>query len=227
MKKGRKPNAIVLFCQEHPRSCIGWSLFLLAALSFYWLFFLSASPLPNKPDHPLNIWIAAIGFMCEIAFSLPSLYLLTVFPYDSKWSFYIVATWLGYLTALMWCWYFTIPFIVPVIAICLVFASYKRFKFSAQFKRRYIWGTISVYLTLGIVAFCFAYQNKKEYIQEQADIQKALSTPAIKVIDVNDGYIFTKEYGLEKIYAVSPIKKGDDIHRQPRQDDKPLVIKKP
>ena len=225
------------FLKKHPWGCLAWSLFILTLCSLFCLFFFREAlylDLSDGQDFQSHLEGRSLGtrsfayfVVCFAAFLL--LWVNSLFQklYNKERLFFFILCEILTL-AEIWCWFFNITFLVPLGIILIILLCRKHISLAQDLENYYI------SLSAVLIIFCgglatasatFEYYDHQEY---QNNIQKALQSSTIELIDIKDRYIFTQEFGLEKTSDDTPItslKKGDKVHRLPMRGDVVFVVK--
>ena len=210
------------FLKRHPWGCVGWSFFVLLISSLVFLFAFNGCESAVGTDR--GIWTNDVGYIITTLFGL-SIIFVSLDDIDVDESLFFCICWLALALAETWCWFFGLTFLLPVnilLIVCLYYLFWRK-----SIPKVFIWKKI-LWLFIGTgIAFGVSYRQYFVYQETQRGIQKALQTPVIELIDVKDSYIFTKEFGLERVSDKTPldsIKKGDKVHRL-KTDNCVLIVK--
>ena len=216
-------SKIDAFLKKHPWGCVGWTIFVLLVFSLIFVFALGGKELIGNTDNrtlfsrDLTYIVTVIFSLSVISSSANKLYL--------EENFFFFICWLALVLMEIWCWFFGLSFLLPVnviFVVCLCYIFWHKSTPSFLVWKKILW----LYASAGI-AFGIAYGEYRIYKGTQNAIQKALKEPAIELIDKKDTYIFTREFGLERVSDKTPLdslKKGDLIHRF-KTDDYVIIVK--
>ena len=212
------------FLKKHPWGCVGWTVLALLAASLIFLFVFSgfkfAEDLVGR-----GIWTRNLAYIVTVAFSL-SMISVSIDKLDGKEILFFSICWLTLALMETWCWFFDVTFLLPVciifvVCLCYLFGHKSTPKFIIW--KKILWLFISTGIAFGVSLGEYSLYKKLQYA-----LQKALQSPPIELIDIKDEYIFTKEFGLEKVCVqtqMDSLKKGDMIYRF-KTDNCVYIIKK-
>ena len=213
------------FLKKHPWGCVGWTIFVLLAFSLIFVFFLEGKDLVSNTDNR-TLWNRDLGYIVTIIFSLSVITSSANKLYLEENLFFLIC-WLALALMEIWCWFFGVTFFLPanvIFVVCLGYLFWHKDTPSFIIWKKILWLYTGVGIALGV-----SFGEYRLYKKTQQSIQKALLNPEIELIDKKDNYIFTNEFGLEKVSDKTPIdslKKGDLIHRF-MTDDEVIIIKQP
>ncbi len=218
-------SKIDAFLKKHPWGCVGWTFLVLLAFSFIFLFGLGGDEFAVSSEER-TLWTNDVGYIITSLFALSIIASSSNKLYLEENLFFFLC-WLALVLMEIWCWFFGVTFLLPVNAIflvCLCYIFLHKNTPSFLVWKKILWLYISAGIALGIT-----YGEYRMYKEVQNSIQKALKEPAIELIDKKDTYIFTHEFGLEKVSDKTPLdslEKGDLIHRF-KTDEEVIIIKQP
>lgn len=174
------------------------------------------------------------GFWCQasgaiLAIIIPLLFSLISAaepsPYKNREqrAFIFVLIW-AYMTLQLLFLIGNLPFVIPIILApgALIWFQKKNSKAPRRIQGG-IWALIG--LTL-IASLLFAGYEVNTNKQNKALTEQALKNPIIKVLDVKENYIYTKEFGLERMQREIPLSHGQEIYRTETEDGHIFVVKK-
>lgn len=213
------------FLKKHPWGCVGWTIFVLLVFSLLFVFAFDGNELVGDTTNR-TIWTRDLTYIVTVIFALSVAASSMNRLYLEENLFFLIC-WLALALMEIWCWFFDITFLVPVnviFVVCLGYIFWHKNTPSFLVWKKIIW----LYISAGI-AFGAAFGEYHIYTKTQKAIHNALQKPAVELIDKKDTYIFTNEFGLEKVSEQTPLdslNKGDMIHRF-KQDDYVFVVKHP
>lgn len=218
-------SKISTFLKKHPWGCAGWTIFVLLMFSFIFLFAFDGTELAINLQNR-RFWTIELGYIVTSLISI-TMISSSVNRLSVEENLFFSICWLALVLMETWCWFFNITFIWPanvIFVVCLCYIFWHKSTQSFIVWKKVLWLYASVGIALG------ASFGEYRVIQEtQHEIQEALQRPAIELIDKKDNYIFTNEFGLERVSDKTPLdslKKGDLIHRF-KTDEKVIIIKQP
>ena len=191
---------------------------ILTALSLLWMYFYG-EPYPYTERGFFSLMGGYVS-----AFIFPWVCMAFFFR-DGVIQFmaFIHAVLCGYLLAITWCAYWGISYIFPIAAAGLLTIFYKEIRPNDKdTKNKTLFAAVIwIWFISGFaLATVFSYLQYKDILKDKGYTQRALNMPTIKAIDCKDSYIYTEEYGLEKVYHyTTPIPAGSLIHRLPVDEE--------
>lgn len=214
---------IDVFLKKHPWGCVGWIIFVLLVLSLVFLFAFGGTDLAVA-SQKRNLWSIDLGYIVTSIFAL-TFVASSVNKLCTEENFFFLICWLALVLMEFWCWFFGVTFFLPanvIFVVCLCYLFWNKDTPSFFVWKKILWLYASAGIALGV-----SFGEYRIYQETQQGIQKALQKPAIELIDKKDNYIFTNEFGLEKVSGQTPtdsLEKGDMIHRF-KNDEYLFVVK--
>lgn len=208
--------AFTAWISLHRYGLIQTAFFILLILSLTWMYFFG-EPYPYDERGFFSLMSGYIS-----AFIFPFFCTMLFFSSDYKFKAFIFAVLWGYLLALSWCAYWGIPYPLPITAAGLLTLFYKEIRPSDKnTKAGTILGAIIIWFFAGLmISILFSCLQYRTTVKVREYTQQALNMPVIKVIDSKGSYIYTEEYGLEKMYhSTQHIPSGSSVHRLPVDED--------
>ena len=196
-------------------------LFFLT-LSLTWMLFY------GEPRNPFDrgFWTRMEGY--AVAIMIPGFSLALFFSDEnSKFRAFIFSVFWGYLLALIWCAYWGIPYAYPIAAAALITIFYKNIRPDdyRTSNKKIATVIISIWFLSAFASGVFlSHIGYSNFLKKQEYTKQAINIPTIKAVDCKDCYIYTEEYGLEKMYNCPDIPEGSMIHRLPVEDGKVFVV---
>ena len=217
-------SKISTFLKKHPWGCVGWTIFVLLMFSFIFLFAFDGTELAINLQNR-RFWTIELGYIVTSLISI-TMISSSVNRLSVEENLFFSICWLALVLMETWCWFFDVTFLLPVciifvVCLCYLFGHKSTPKFIIW--KKILWLFISTGIAFGVSLGEYSLYKKLQYA-----LQKALQSPPIELIDIKDEYIFTKEFGLEKVCVqtqMDSLKKGDMIYRF-KTDNCVYIIKK-
>ncbi len=194
--------------------------FLLLVLSLIWL---EGKELHNLDER--NVWTRIEGYAS--AFFISSfnvgLFFSDAWP---KFRAFNCAVLFGYLLAMVWCAYWAISYVFPAIAAIVMTALYMDIRTDDQqtSKKTIIAAIVAWFFSGFVISILFSKSGYETDLKNQEYANQAIEIAPIKAVDCKDSYIYTEEYGLEKMYTPVEVPKGSKVHRLPLGDEGVFIV---
>jgi len=182
--------------------------FILLALSAVWMYYYG-----DFTD------IYSRSLCCDVGGYFVALmppFFLAFFPIfaGDKWNAFIKTVSLGFLLAQVWFLYWGFSYILPFFIALLLTCFYKKIRPDDNIASRV--DIIAACILYWLIPLCAAvtvsYFSHKTHLKQQEYARQAIEVPVIKAIDSKGSYVYTEEYGIEKMYNHQEISAGSMIH---------------
>ena len=216
------------YVKEHTWGFSAYCVTIIFAASCIWLFGYNGFDNAFLQDvNDRNLWIWPEGYFWACVLSI-IIFAETLRAETKQVVLFSFVIWLAFLTAQLWCCFFAIPYLLPIIGACAVHLCYRKINYARYEKEVAFFFSAFLFIVLGIAVTFLSNSSYEKYKKEQLFEEKALKNNEIELLDVKENFILTKEFGLEKVNknVENDFKKGDMVHRIPFEDGEVIIVKK-